>query len=298
MNEIERRIRGKIRQNRSERFNVISDAVNATSQIIAENFEPRQKFILRTQTELFRVLIMSTENDFPLAYINSQHLLEIYPSQIMSIDIVTPSDLGVQQIDKRIRVRNENYLLTNLQVTQAIKKFRNRSNWIKQQYLKMKYVENSDAPVLVIDADTFLTRPIFLYGDGNHTLLIGTQDYHYPYTSHARSFYGRTQPLLNFVNHLQIQIPEVYKEIFSGDFDKRWIHWVSLGRVYGEDSAVSEFQTYAGQILNQSKYLSILATLRHATIDVGDMSLTNFVNYLASFDGDLLTAGNKLKLKP
>lgn len=297
MNELTRRIRGKVRQNRSEKFKFINEAVNTTSQIIVEHFEPKRLFLSRDQLNSFKVLIMSTERDFPLACLNSQQILKIYPTQIISVDILTPVDIKIHNLDSRIRIVNEVEYLGNEAINNSIMKFHDRSNWIKQQYLKMKYVSSSELPILILDADTFLNKPIFLFDDQSHTLLIGTQDYHYPYTSHARSFYKRTQPLLNFVNHLQIQMPALYNDIFPADFDAEWIHWVNLGKVYGEDSAVSEFQTYAGQILRQTKYKPILTSLHHETVDVENMTTDDFVKFFDSYEGDLLTAGNKLLLK-
>jgi hypothetical protein len=294
MNELSRRFRGKIRQNRSEKFNLINEAVNATSQIIVEHYESRKLFLSREQLKSFKVLIMSTEIDFPLAYLNSQQIIKLYPTQVAAVDIMTPVDMTIQGLDARIRIVNEINFLGNKAVNNSILKFHERNSWIKQQYLKMKYVSSSELPVLILDADTFLKQPIFLFDDQSHSLLIGTQDYHYPYTSHARNFYKRPQPLLNFVNHLQIQIPAIYKGIFPTDFDAQWIEWVSLGKVYGEDSAVSEFQTYAGQILNQTKYKPIITSLYHETINVENMTSADFIKYFNSYEGDLLTAGNKL----
>lgn len=297
MSELKRRIRGKIRQNRSEKFNLINEAVNTTSQIIAEHYESKRLFLSRKQLNSFKVLIMSTERDLSLAYLNSQQIIKIYPTQVAAVDIVTPVDMTIQGLDPRIRIVNERIFLGNKAINNAISKFNERSGWIKQQYLKMKYVSNSELPVLILDADTFLKQPIFLFDDQSHALLIGTQDYHYPYTSHARNFYRKPQPLLNFVNHLQIQIPAVYKDIFPTDFDAQWIEWVSLGKVYGEDSAVSEFQTYAGQILNQIKYKPIITSLDHETINMENMTSAEFIKYFESYEGDLLTVGNKLLIK-
>jgi hypothetical protein len=296
MNELERRLRGKVRQSRSEKFQYINEAVNLTTEVISNHFEQRLIFLSRVQVDAFKVLILSSLKDSSLALLNAQHMLDIYPQQIISIEIISPSRLVLSDLDARITSLHENDILGNDIVKRSFLAFGERSNWIKQQYLKMYSVANSDLPVLILDADTFLNRAIFLFGNKEHTLLINTKDFHYPYTAHARKFLGRPQPLLNFVNHLQIQFPEIYQQFFPKSFDEGWLEWAKLGRIYGEDSPISEFQTYAGALINQEKIKPLIVSLIHEDIDVGSMSFYDFKASFKRFGGDLFTVGNKLNL--
>jgi hypothetical protein len=296
MNELERRLRGKVRQSRSEKFQYINEAVNLTTEVISNHFEQRSFFLSRVQVDSFKVLILSTLKDSSLALLNAQHMLDIYPQQIISIEVICPAKLILSNLDPRITSLHENDFLGNDVVNKSFSAFGERSNWIKQQYLKMYTVANSDLPVLILDADTFLNRPIFLFGNEEHTLLINTKDFHYPYTSHARKFLGRPQPLLNFVNHLQIQFPEIYQQLFSKSFDEDWLEWAELGRIYGEDSPISEFQTYAGALINQEKFKPIIVSLDHENVDVGSMSFDEFKATFKRISGDLFTVGNKMNL--
>jgi len=298
LNELERRLRGRIRQARSEKHRYINDAVNLTTEVLANYFEQRSVFLSRVQVESFKLLILSSLNDSSLALLNAQHMADLYSKQIISIEVISPGELDLFGFDSRIISINENELISNGLVRDLIKDFGERSNWIKQQYLKMYSVANSDVPVLILDADTFLNRPIFLFDINEHMLLINTKDFHYPYTSHARNFFGRPQPLLNFVNHLQIQFPEIYLRLFPQGFDDGWLEWAKLGKIYGEDSPVSEFQTYAGALISQEEIRPLIVSLIHKDIDVDDISFSEFEESYKRFGGDLFTVGNKLKLMP
>lgn len=297
MNSLTRRFRGKIRQSRAEKLTTINEAVNLTTKFITSYFMDRQTFLTKVQEKSFDLLILSTIKDFDLALLNARHMLNLYQSQIRAVIIITPNPPQVSNLEQKIQLIDEGAFLQNTEIVKACDSFGERSSWIKQQYLKMRFVYDSDLPVLIIDADTFLVRGIFLFSDQEHTLLIGGEDYHYPYTSHCRDFFGTTQPLLNFVNHLQLQIPSYYHRIFRQNFDSDWIRWVSLGYKYGEDSPVSEFQTYAGALLGSPIHNPIIVPLIHETIDMGGKSIRDFEDSFSIFTGDLLTIGNKLLLR-
>ena len=298
MNELERRFRGRIRQSRSEKYRYINDAVNLTTEVFTNHFEQRPAFLSRVQINSFKVLILSSLKDSSLALLNAQHMADLYSEQIISIEVISPGKLDLSGLDSRIITTDECEIMSKGLVRDLIKNFGERSNWIKQQYLKMYYVANSDVPVLILDADTFLKHPIFLFSTNEHTLLINTQDFHYPYTAHARHFFERPQPLLNFVNHVQIQLPEIYLTLFPQGIDDGWLKWAKLGRIYGEDSPISEFQTYAGALIGQDEIKPVIVSLIHEYVDVGSISFREFEASYKEFGGDLFTVGNKLKLVP
>lgn len=297
MREIERRFRGRVRQGRSEKFILINEAVNLTTECLIKHFEDKKSFLLRVQSEPFKVLIMSTKKDMLLAFMNANHMLALYPRQIVSIEIITQDAQKQDKSDSRILIVDENSFLSNQRVIETINVFGERKNWVKQQYLKMKFVAKSDMPILIIDADTFLVQPIFLFSKTLHTLLIDKKDFHYPYTAHARRFFNQTQPLLNFVNHLQIQFPSYYNLMFPVDFDLDWIRQAVLGRQYGEDSPFSEFQTYAGAVLNQKTHEPLLVLLDHDTYDVTNLSLPEIEKVFKDYKGNVFTVGNKLSAR-
>jgi hypothetical protein len=297
LREIERRIRGKVRQRRSEKFSFINEAVNLTTECLTKYFEDKKSFLLRVQAESFNVLILSTKKDMQLAFMNANHMLELYPSQIFSIEIITQDAQKQGKSDSRISIVDEDSFLSNQKVVETFKAFGERNNWVKQQYLKMKYVAESDMPILIIDADTFLVQPIFLFSKSLHTLLIDKKDFHYPYTAHSRRFFRQTQPLLNFTNHLQIQFPSYYNSMFPADFDLNWIEWAMLGRLYGEDSPFSEFQTYAGAVLNQKTHEPLLVLLDHDTYDVSNLTLPEIKKAFKEYKGNVFTVGNKLSTR-
>jgi len=297
VNEFTRKLRGKVRQSRSESYRVINQSVNLTVQYLVDYYESRNDFIARKQVEKFDLLILSTSKDLGLAIANAEHMLALYPVQIQAVHIVTQGSFEKNTVDPRISLINENVLLGNQKIIDACLQFRERSNWIKQQYLKMRFVSGSYLPVLILDADTFLKKDFFFFSNEFQTLLVGREDFHYPYTSHCRNFFETEQPLLNFVNHLQLQIPSHYREFFGLDFDSSWIRWANLGRKFGEDSPISEFQTYAGAILANPKRHPILVSLHHQTLNAENLTIPEFKKILVAYEGDLLTVGNKLSFK-
>jgi hypothetical protein len=297
LKEIERRFRGRIRQRRSEKFSLINEAANLTTEYLIKYFEDKKSFLLRVQSESFKVLIMSTKKDMQLAFMNANHMLALYPRQILSIEIITQDAQKQGKSDSRILIVDEDSFLSNHKVVETFNAFGERKNWVKQQYLKMKYVAKSDMPILILDADTFLVQPIFLFSKSLHTLLIDKKDFHYPYTAHARRFFNQTQPLLNFTNHLQIQFPSYYNLMFPVDFDLDWIKQAMLGRIYGEDSPFSEFQTYAGAVLSQKTHEPLFVLLDHDTYDVTNLSLPEIEKAFKDYKGNVFTVGNKLSTR-
>jgi hypothetical protein len=297
LREIKRRFRGKVRQRRSEKFSLINEAANLTTEYLIKYFENKETFLLRVQSEFFKVLIMSTKKDMQFALMNANHLLALYPHQILSVEIITQGAQKQNESNSQILIVDEDSFLSNHKVVETFNAFGERKNWVKQQYLKMKYVAESDMPILIIDADTFLVQPIFLFSKSLHTLLIDKKDFHYPYTAHARRFFKQTQPLLNFTNHLQIQFPSYYNSMFPVDFDQDWIRWAMLGRLYGEDSPFAEFQTYAGAVLSQKTHEPIFTLLDHDTYDVTNLSFPDIENAFKDYKGNVFTIGNKLSTR-
>lgn len=297
MNEFTRRLRGKVRQSRSESYQVINQSVNLTAQYLVEYYETRNNYIARKQVEKFDLLILSSRTDLSLAIANAENMLALYPVQIQAVHIVTQGPIEKQAAHSRISLIDENDFLENRAIVKACLQFGERSNWVKQQYLKMKFVSRSIVPVLILDADTFFKKDFFLFSTELQVLLFSQEDFHYPYTSHCRDFFGTQQPLLNFVNHLQLQIPSYYREFFGFDFDSGWVRWASLGRKFGEDSPISEFQTYASCVLASPKHRPILVSLQHQTFNAENLTIAEFEKALTTYEGDLLTVGNKLLIK-
>ena len=297
VNEFTRRLRGKVRQRRLESYQVINQSVNLTAHYIVEYYEKRNDYMTRKQVQNFDLLILSTLKDLKLAIANAENMLKLYPVQIQAVSIITQNPVDENCADSRISLINENDYLENQKVIKTCLQFGERSNWVKQQYLKMRFVSESPLPVLILDADTFLKSDLFLFSNELQTLLISKDDFHYPYTSHCQNFLDTEQPLLNFVNHLQLQIPSYYQDFFGLDFDSGWIRWAKLGKKFGEDSPISEFQTYAGAVLANPKQRPILVSLHHHTLNAENFTISEFRTALALYDGDLLTVGNKLLIK-
>ena len=85
--------------------------------------------------------------------------------------------------------------------------------------------------------------------------------------------------------------------MFTVDFYLDWIKHAMLGRIYGEDSPISEFQTYAGAVLSQKTHEPLFVSLDHDTYDVTDLSLLEIEKAFKDYKGNVFTVGNKLSIR-
>jgi len=209
------------------------------------------------QNPPFKILFVSTASDLRFLSQNIQILKNLY-SEISEIVIVTPDPLIPEvrflKLQYDIKVLSDDDVLTE-QIRKIINQCpEGRRGWISQQYIKTKVVYHSDLPVLVVDADTFLMSKVKWFTQRNDQLMfLNTSDFHFEYNSHFEKLFGDPAPLLNFVSHIQLQIPSVVKSIYGKDLDQGWSRWLATGKYKNEGSAVSEYQTYGLYRINANR---------------------------------------------
>jgi hypothetical protein len=178
----------------------------------------------------------------------------------------------------------------------TIQKFKlDRHAWLTQQYLKSKFVYNSDFPVLILDADTFVNRKINWTSPGSKLLMINSTDFHYPYNIHYETFSSHYAPLLNFVSHVQLQEPSIVRDMLGPDFELGWQTWLLTGFKKHESSPVSEYQSYGSYICNNYMNEVNFFIPKHVLLFPSEILDASFEELLGSSNFDILTLGNKVE---
>jgi hypothetical protein len=154
-----------------------------------------------------------------------------------------------------------------------------RWNWFKQQCLKTLFVSYSSVPVVILDADTLLTKPINFQSNSKALVLMGSDShshFHAPYSLHIKKYLGIDPIPINFTQHCQLQEPDKIHEIYSENVVGGLSKWLALGRVPFEFSPVCEYQTYAEYVrknypsqislFSHTHHLSFLSSLNAETV--------------------------------
>ncbi len=205
----------------------------------------------------FKVLFLVKSEDLDLWLANLTHLSETYKDQIISVTAILekfPSSSIFEQISIKgfpVEIITEEEFDKDLRILKPqIEKYaRVRQPWIKQQVIKTLYVARQDSPVLILDSDTFIMKPMAFLNPASQLLLCGS-DFHSPYSRHIKKFLGIIPTATSFVHHCQLQTPAVLKEIYGEQIIQGINKWLASGIKLAEYSAVSEFQTYGDYILN------------------------------------------------
>lgn len=296
---IEIKIYGKIRQIRGKKYSILEKKVLITMKILKLYSKQDTPYLTASEsgTSPFEVLILATKNDLDLLFLNVQRLSSIYENLIIKFTIVTPFQLDKENIPINILKPRIEFKIDSDFLSESFPKFREigfeRGNWIAQQYIKTKYVYFASNPVLIVDADTFICKPLEWLRNGISTLLVNESEFHIPYSNSASKFLKMETPLLNFVSHLQLQMPQFVREIYGDDFEKGWTEWAISGLKLGESSPISEYQTYGSY--SSLKGHSLIYFHRHELFDASNLSINQIKVYLDNANLDVVTVGNKLE---
>jgi len=294
-NEFSRRLRGRIRQSRKMLFSDINNQIDYALDLIRTSSIPKE-IACGSTSDPFELLILSSNHDLPLAFCNIEHMRMLYSRNLIRSTVVTQR-YPEYAVPLGVEILTDDELLRDTKVNNCLKKFGSRESWMRQQYLKSFMVHTSKNPVLILDADTFLVSPISWHTSGEQILLVNTNDYHTPYTVHASRFLNLKVPALNFVSHVQLQIPSIVSEIYSSDFNSGWIRWAESSRIFGEDSPASEFQTYGGYLVSKYQNQVKLYIPNHQLFDGEQITLDLFKAKLREFSSDLVTIGDKIQMR-
>jgi hypothetical protein len=296
---IEVKVFGKIRELRSRGSGWALDSAECTMKVLKENFtELKVEQNLEKQMQ-FLVLLLASSSDLTMAFQNIVLTEKNFGKRVKSYNVITPdlnpnlSNLSFDLPFHKMNIYSDQDFISNrIYFPLVYLPGLGRKKWVKQQYLKLKFVYNSEEPVLILDADTFISPRFDWLNSNSPAILINDTEFHFPYSEQVTKFFGKSGPLLNFVSHAQFQEPKYLREILGADFEKGWQSWINSGRKIAESSPVSEFQTY-GCFISQDSTRGKFRTYRHFQYDSENFSLSDFVNFLDSGLADLITLGNK-----
>jgi hypothetical protein len=285
-------LKGKVRQNRGLLHSQIDRQVNLSAKYVFENYVSVDN-ACQGLCDKFEILLLASSQDLPLAIENAKRTKVLYGDRVVNITVISQS-AHTETIEGVNFFTDEQIGISN-NISKVLDLFGNRAGWMKQQYLKSKFVHQASNPVLIVDSDTYLQVAFNWIQDGKQLLLVNTEDFHTPYNVHITSFLGITPPFLNFVSHVQLQNPAIVREIYSSDFDKGWEKWARASWKFGEDSPASEFQTYAVYLLAKAKEVSIVFP-NHKLVNAENKSLREVLDSDVSISCHIVTVGQKLKL--
>jgi hypothetical protein len=294
------RFNGKVKQLREESPIEISHLVNLTHAVLKASAGNRDVYEADENNLPFEVLYVVSEDDLKFIDQNIDQMDTLYGKQIVRYKIITPklrsSDYRFLENKKVAIELDEEYFIENLHQDTFAKFSKDRHLWLLQQYLKTKYVYNAMNPVLILDADTFLVRKINWINERTHTFLLNEHDFHYPYNRHFERFTKMKGPLLNFVSHTQVQLPDIVRKIYGEDFESGWVRWLITGYSRGENSPVSEYQTYGAYLASTSPQSCVFVFPEHNLIFNNQLGERSIASYLLNCHSDLITFGNKKEI--
>ena len=202
----------------------------------------------------FQFLIPAKDSHINFLNKNLENIAEKYGNHIIVNILVSERVKNLVQVPDllqgRVKIISESTYENELgQLQPFIAKYNEiRWSWFKQQCLKTLFVDGASTPVVILDADTLLVKPINFQPNGKNLLLMGSDThshFHAPYSIHIQRYLGINPLPINFTQHCQLQIPKIVNEIYTENVVKGLSEWLNKGRSPFEFSPVCEYQTYA-----------------------------------------------------
>lgn len=214
---------------------------------LADFASPSSPLDLTPNPPAIEIHIAAAAKDFSLLPLVISQALANCPNPVEKIAVIVPDsqDSLLPELPGPVEIIRESTVLPK-STLETIESHHpdGRRGWILQQALTLWTTRNSDSPgVLVLDADTVLTKARVLLGENGRQLLSYSREYHQPYELHASKIWGpRKRDFgLSYVCHHQLMQPDVVREMFPsvGDFE-RWI----LAADLAERSPISDYHSY------------------------------------------------------
>jgi hypothetical protein len=193
------------------------------------------------------VMIPCSSKDFPMLPTVIFAARSNIRNPILEIVVVTPDvDLVPKNLGP-IKIMSDNHFLGQQKVKNLLTNLKLDSGWIKQQLIKILFcLQSAETNILVLDADTILTKPK-LYVSGNMQILSFAYEYHSPYIQHLKRFLPFVHDFgLTFVTHHQLWQKDIVHDIWSGSGLKDWLHSMDKNEL----SPISEYNTYGLYMYN------------------------------------------------
>jgi hypothetical protein len=168
------------------------------------------------------LLIVAAEKDFVLLLESSQRAIENSLNRISKVTFIIPAcsresfpDLSLLPVE--LRIVDEDTLIDSSLLNRLRSSLKERSGWLLQQYLTIKFVEESQARgVLTLDADTLIIEPQLWLDASNRQILHVSSEYVRPYYEFLATIgVSETVPITTHVTHHMLMQPWLLRSIFE-----------------------------------------------------------------------------------
>lgn len=170
------------------------------------------------------VLIVVAGEDIKILAECIEHAIRNSKNQISKITIICREaeietcEVEILEVSTEIPIEiiNENNVIDVVSRKLLLEYFPNRYGWVLQQTLATQWILESTAKgVLLLDADTFVIRPVtWLERDGRQKMSCSTELNSPYYVFLGKLFKNRFWPEFTFVTHHMLFQPNVLREIF------------------------------------------------------------------------------------
>jgi hypothetical protein len=168
------------------------------------------------------LLIVAAEKDFSLISESSRRAIQFSLNPITTLTLVVPAsatdklpDLSTLPVE--VKVVEEESLIDASLLQRLKRTFKDRSGWLLQQYLTIRFVEESQARgVLTLDADTLLIEPQLWLDANNRQILHVSSEYVPAYYEFLASIgISEAVPFTTHVTHHMLMQPWILRSIFE-----------------------------------------------------------------------------------
>lgn len=233
---------------------------------IGASFEKRQF----SEAEFFPSIIavipcLAKDLETLASCVNSLRINSLNP--ISQITLVAPvKDLQwIAKLNLKVQLVAEEGLLP-LQILNSLGRIpENRRGWILQQILKLWMTHQSAASgVLVMDADTILTRPQAWLDFGARQILAISNEFHRPYVEHFSRNWGTVGHVdgLSFVTHYQLMQPAVVRSMLPSI--ESFVNWIET--ITDFESGASEYHDYGTYLMQNHPQLACLCAWNNLSV--------------------------------
>jgi hypothetical protein len=168
------------------------------------------------------LLIVAAEKDFSLLSESSRRAIQSSLNPITTLTLVVPASAtdklpDLSTLPVGVKVVEEESLI-DASLLQRLKcTFKERSGWLLQQYLTIRFVEENQARgVLTLDADTLLIEPQLWLDTDNRQILHVSSEYVPAYYEFLASIdISEAVPITTHVTHHMLMQPWLLRSIFE-----------------------------------------------------------------------------------
>lgn len=202
------------------------------------------------------LLIVAAEKDFWLLRQVSDAAIRESLNPIESLTIVIPASTRIrlpnlEGLGVKVHVIDEESLLSSDLLEELKRTMGSRSGWLLQQFLTLKFVQESQAEgILTLDADTFLIQEtLWLNSKGRQVLYVSSEFQPNYYKFLHNLGVSELVPEQTHVTHHMLMQPAMLREVFKSaglkGAEEVLERALAYSKAYGQAEFSLEFELYA-----------------------------------------------------